>query len=281
MCVWVEPVSAQGRVVDLVAESGRLRVQLERANAEISTLKRRGPGVRNDYRLRRRQADAEELARRLTTVEAELRNLRAGRPGPSPVLDAPGPAEAPASLEARADLLLDEARRLTAQAGGLARAAGELRARQTLQRRAGQIERDPFASMDASKRFMLLQAAASPTRPNNERASQPPASGPVGASGVPPTARPVPPASGTSPAGGSGAAPVTTFGTESGTGAAPATTRALLDPAALAELRRSQPSTGKPLAEVERLEQAAAALETRARALEAEAGSLRRRAAER
>ena len=71
----------------------------------------------NDYRLRRKQADAEELARKLTAVEAELRKLRGGTPS-RPPLPPDEAAEAPAALEARADLLSDQARRLQRRPAG-------------------------------------------------------------------------------------------------------------------------------------------------------------------
>src|SRR5687768_793906 len=111
LCAFAEPVVAQGRAAgretQLVAEGARLRTELEKANAQISSLKRSEPGLRNEYRLRRWQADAEQLARKLTAVEAELRGLRAGPPRPA-TLAAPGEAaEPPAALEARADLLTD------------------------------------------------------------------------------------------------------------------------------------------------------------------------------
>src|SRR5512142_763467 len=55
--------TADGRSA-LVSERQRLRGELERVNAEIDSLKR-SSRVQDDYRLRRRMADAEALARRL------------------------------------------------------------------------------------------------------------------------------------------------------------------------------------------------------------------------
>ncbi len=43
----------------LQAERARLRAQLDKVNAEIDGLKRAGGGVRDDYRLRARLADAD------------------------------------------------------------------------------------------------------------------------------------------------------------------------------------------------------------------------------
>ena len=65
------PVFAQSGEA-LQAERARLRAQLDKVNAEIDGLKRAGGGVRDDYRLRARLADAESLARRLMEIEARL-----------------------------------------------------------------------------------------------------------------------------------------------------------------------------------------------------------------
>ncbi len=279
---------AADRTQQLVTESARLRSELEQTNAQISSLKQAGPGVRNDYRLRKRQADAEALARQLTTVEAELRRRRGPAPARPPLPASQELAEAPAALEARADLLTDEARRLTQQASGLVRAAGELRNRQTLLRRGSQIERDPFASMDTSKRFMVLQGAGRPENTNGRGGA------PVNPPVVPPQPQPVPgnpsppPATFTGPAqpgqtGQPGQAPevVTTSAPSDARNSGAPTTRALLDPGVAAELGRIERATGKPLSEIERLDRAASALSTRARSLEAEAQALRSRAAKR
>jgi hypothetical protein len=182
---FASPAHAQGRVQELTVECARLRVALDKANAEVSALKRSDRGVRRDYLLQRRQADAEALARELIAAEGELRRLRGGPPSPAPART-PEATEAPSALEARADLLSDQARRLAEQAGGLVRAVSELRSRQVLLRRAGQLERDPFGSMDASKRFMVV--GATPNRGlDAERVGAPvPVSGPNGGrSGAP------------------------------------------------------------------------------------------------
>src|SRR5687768_4890130 len=68
-------------VSKLEAECARLRTDLARVNAEVASLKRGDRGVRNDYRLRQRLADAEALARKLTEAEAQLR-ARTGSPVP-------------------------------------------------------------------------------------------------------------------------------------------------------------------------------------------------------
>src|SRR5262245_12319534 len=60
----------------LVSERARVRAQLDRVNAEIDALKRAAAesrlGMRDDYRLRAKLADAEALARRLTELDARL-----------------------------------------------------------------------------------------------------------------------------------------------------------------------------------------------------------------
>jgi hypothetical protein len=135
------------------ADLARMRADLDQINAEIATLKRGGRGIRDDFRLRRRMADAEALARKLTEAEAVLR-AGAGRRGAPP--SSAGALEAPAVLEARADVLEDQARRFANQADALARTAAELRGRQLLRRRVGQLERDPFAGVDGAKRTMVV-----------------------------------------------------------------------------------------------------------------------------
>jgi hypothetical protein len=295
----------------LAAECARLRAELERANAEISSLKRGDRGVRDDYRLRRRLADAEQLAKQLTASEAELRRLR----GPAPTAPVPAsprlePAEAPGVLEARADLLSDQARRLNQQAAGLARAATQLQTRQTLRRRAGQVERDPFGSMDGSKRFMIVRGAndtkaSDPTRltgaptqtptptvggAENATGSPPPTgagspgSAPAGLAPQPTPPQQPPPSGPTPPTGDSGGR-TSTGGNFAGTGtptsASELGARVMLDPATAAELRRLEAVAGAPASEAERLQRAASALARRAQALQAEASALRTRAQKR
>ena len=281
MCALAEPVLAQSaapadrqpRVVQLQADGARLRSDLERTNAEISALKRSGPGVRNDYRLRRKQADAEALARKLTAVEAELRRLR-GQVAPPVAPAAMEAAEAPAALEARANLLSDEARRLTQQASGLSATAGELRSRRTLLRRGGQNRAESL------REHGWLQALHGPAG-HAHAVRQPGARYRRAATPAAPVARP-------------GHRPTTAGGRY---------LRRLLiahgrsdrQPqrggrahAGAARIRRRWPSAGAPNrppasrpARIERLERAAADLAERARALEAEARALRERAARR
>ncbi|HSZ80653.1 MAG TPA: hypothetical protein VLA14_00145 [Polyangia bacterium] len=137
----------------LVSERQRLRGELERVNAEIDALKR-SRGMRDDYRLRDRLADAEALARRLTELDARLganRGATTALPAPA---DEPrvSSADGPAELDAKADILADQARRLAARGDSLLARAHDLRDRQTLRRRVGQMEHDPFSPLEGSKR---------------------------------------------------------------------------------------------------------------------------------
>jgi hypothetical protein len=145
----------------LAAEVAALRAELDRKTDEISALKRSEGVGRADADLRRRMAEANELAQRLTRLESELSQRGGAGPGRAPV----PPVEAPAALAARADLLSDEAHKLQERAAGMLRAAGQLRARQNLRRRAAVVERDPFVGLDGSKRLMFVRGASTLSAP--------------------------------------------------------------------------------------------------------------------
>ena len=152
--------AAETASAGLQAERRKLAADLARANAEIEQLKKKERGVRDDYRLRARMADAEAIARRLTEIDAKLG--AAARPA-SPAaaravapLDETAPTDGPAELEARADILTDQSRRLEAQAAALSQRVTGLRNRNELRRRAGQLEADPFAPMEGSKRRLVV-----------------------------------------------------------------------------------------------------------------------------
>src|SRR5881394_2790837 len=92
------------QVSRLEVECARLRTELARANADVAALKKGDRGVRNDYRLRQRMADAEALARKLTEAEAQLRVLTGAAPAPhAPSLAPPSaePGDGPVELEAK------------------------------------------------------------------------------------------------------------------------------------------------------------------------------------
>jgi hypothetical protein len=299
----------------LRGEIARLRGELDRTNAEIGALKRGARGVRDDYRLRNRMADAEALARRLTSAEAELRRIESGpaaRPAPAPAVVVA--AEAPGVLEAKADILDDQARRMAAQAGAFARAAAQVRNRQVLRRRANQLERDPFAGFDAAKRTMVVEGGRTTVEPppvgGRTRGGTPadqgsafvagsadrtataappaPSGGAVApAPGAPAPAPPPPPPPPATPT----VAPETTQTPPAGPTApsatplapAPAPTstvtpqlRAFLDPATAAELKRLE--SGAAASDPAALERAAALLRARASQLGAQAEQLRARA---
>ena len=163
------PVLAQGSDLAstqrLTSEYQRLRVDLDRVNAEIAALRSGGRSVRKDYLLRDKLAEAEALARKVTAAEARLRAAR----GPLPIESMGGTVQAPVAtpqdgaveFEAKADLLSDQARRFRAEAEGLARTAEQIRARQALRRRAGAWDRDPLAGFEASKRVAVIPTQGS------------------------------------------------------------------------------------------------------------------------
>jgi hypothetical protein len=270
------PPPAAGDVT-LTAERARLRAQLDGVNAEIDALKRSTRGVGDDYRLRARLADAEALARRLIDIEARL-GLRApaAEPGPLPVAS---PADGPSDLEAKADILDDRARRVRLEAEALDRRVGQLKGPQDLRRRAADLDRDPFAPLEGSKRRVVTISAAdsaghtsfAPQSPTSNSGPQPPVERPgVGVTGSPAS-------TGNNAATTSaGSTPPTPL-----TGPPPTALslelRDLLDPATVADIRRLEGA--KPqAASVQVLERAVAALRARAAALDGQARAMRQTA---
>jgi hypothetical protein len=269
-------VPSASSIAHLEAECARLRVELARVNREVAALKRGDRGVRGDYQLRQRMADAEALARRLTSAEAELR-ARTGRPAPAPAapVRAPqaAPGDGPVELEAKADLLVDEARHLTDQATTLTRAASQIRGRQTLRRRAADLERDPFASLDGPRRTMVSGAGGTRTTGETKTAGQGGGTTATdttsGAPAPPATTLGATPASVTPPSVPPGQAPARPP-------VIPGPIRTLLDPATLLEIQRLERG-GRSPTDPEALDKMAAALRQRASALEAEARKVRAR----
>jgi hypothetical protein len=166
----------------LEAERQRLRGDLQHVNAEIASLKRADRGMRDDYRLRARLADAEALARRLTELDARLGHTP-DRPADRSMLATEPralPGDGPAELEAKADILSDESHRLAARAESILGRARDLRTRQNLRRHVGQMERDPFSPLEGSKRRALTSglAASMPAKGNGTGTVVPTAPGP-------------------------------------------------------------------------------------------------------
>jgi len=259
----VVPATARGQAAAdadaLQAERAQLRTQLDKVNAEIDGLKRAGGGVRDDYRLRARLADAESLARRLMDIEARLgiRVDGAAKLRPPPTA---APTDGPADLEAKADILADQSRRVRLQAEALGRRATEAKSRQELRKRAADLDRDPFAPMEGSKRRVASgPGTAVGSNSNSDRPVAPGQGQPIsGASG------------GGGPPGASNLTPQPT--------ASPSTQlRDLLDTASLTEVRRLETS-GAGAASPQTLERAASVLRARAEWLDAQSRAMRARA---
>ena len=267
------PLAAAGDAA-LNAERARLRGELDRVNAEIDALKRAPRGVGDDYRLQARQADAEALARRLIDIEARL-GLRApsAKPGPLPVAT---PTDGPSDLEAKADILADQSRRMRLEADTLEHRVGEAKGRQDLRRRAADLDRDPFAPLEGSKRRvasiatpdgsghgLLVPGPSGANTPGTpvDRPSTPGQNVSVTAGTVPQSAGSTPP----TPLTG---APATALSLE---------LRDLLDPATVADIRRLEGAKAQGTS-VQALERAVAALRARAEALDTAARAMRQSA---
>lgn len=310
------PASTQS----LASEYQRLRADLDRLNADVAALKSRGRSVRTDYFLRDKMAEAEALARKVTAAEARLRAVR----GPLPPETPAGAVQTPTAtsqdgaveLEAKADLLSDQARHFRAEAEALARTAEQIRSRQALRRRAGAWDRDPLAGFEASKRVAVIPSQTSHAVPSGDasgtsaatRGSVPsttdgtPKAGGSSATGALTPAVPadsagpsatVPAlaivAGGTTPGAGSATAaatpsashPLTASGPLSADSATKAALqqRTLLDPATLAGIRNSLSQAGS-LSDPDAVDAAAAVLRSHAQALDEHARRLRARASQ-
>lgn len=304
-----KPGAVSSEVAQLQNECARLRAELDRANADIASLKRADRGFRNDYRLRQRLADAEALARKLTEAEARLGARAAHAPATRAPLPATppvaAPTDGPVELEAKADLLTDQSKRLAAEADTLSMRAGQLRDRQMLRRRSLQLEHDPFIGVETSKRNMVFggtrtstvadsskSGSSSPGNESLDRGTQlggggtPAPMAPAPMAPAPGPAAPGAPVSGT-PTPGTGSPPSTSTSSPTFGGAPPpapppqtpavsSQVRTLLDPATLLQVQRLERS-GKPFSDADALDKAAAALRQRAQALDAQAKSLRTR----
>jgi len=265
--------------LDLATERMRLRVQLDRVNAEIDGLKRAGGA---EARLRARLADAEALARRLVDLERRM-GLTAPPSEPRPLPTA-SPSDGPADLEAKADILVDQARRVRAAAEALDRRVTELKGRQELRRRAADLDRDPFAPLEGSKRRAVSVAAGSEASHSTLVPGTPTAGTDLGRGAT--SAGSSGPLTGTSAPGGTlsagGGGPVSTPSTSGVSAVATPLVlsvelRELLDPATLADVGRME--RGRAPASLAALQRAVAALRARAVSLDGQARSMRQAAA--
>jgi len=297
------PDPAAVRRAEQAVES--LRGELARVNAEIAALKRGSRTLRSDYRLLERMADAEALALKLTAAEARLR-AQAGEgarsPAGAPVVASPqaSPQDGSVELEAKADLLTDQAKKLEGEASTLARAAEQMRSRKALRRKAGSWERDPFTGLETSKRSVAAAAvrttggptagssegadrgptgggaASDPTKSTNGEGTWAPPPAAIG-SGSPTagvdTAAKGPGLAATSDSAAASKAPLFSAGA---TDRQAVEQRLFLDPATAAELRQALGGGGVAL-DPEALERGASALRAKARLLEAQAHALRAR----
>ena len=275
-----------------LAERAKLQTQLDAVNGEIDALKRRPLGIRDDYRLRSRMADAEALARRLNDIDARLGMAVRSSPGVAPAEIRVSPSDDRAEREAKADILADQARRLSSEANLLAGRLTTLRTRNELKRRAGQLERDPFAPLEQVKSRVGVNGTSAnhgtflpPMSDTTKTGTMPPprtsspgtvsgaGNGSDGA-GAAPTGTSQPP----TPSGGvltlmPSASPVTQSA-DSGAGSLAGQLRGVLDPTSLEEIRRLEtPGTGP--ANLQVMERALAMLRARAAQLAAASASLR------
>ncbi len=306
LATWPGQAAAQGpdspALRRAVSEFARLRADLDRINAEVAQLKRADPTVRNDYRLRERMADAEALALKVTQAEAKLRaqGWVGGAVSDQAALVAPPqalPQDGSVELEAKAGLFADQARKLDRQASLLAKAAGELRIRRTLRRRAGAWDRDPFSGLETSKRSLAVSAPTqkigtagpgtdSPLRGGNGASTTQTAAVGGGASttgGASASSSTLPPVLGPAATSDS-ATKEATVASEAATSAKTSPlTQSLdrpsfeqhlyLDSATVAELRHTLGAPGAA-SDPDALDRAAATLHARARALNAQAQAL-------
>ena len=262
------------------AERERLRAELARVQAEIDQLKAGGPGLRRDYVLRARQADAEALARRLTELEAQIKARTDAVVGRAPAALAPAvgtepvasPTDGPTELEAKADILTDQARRTQAQAVALQARIDQVRGRMELHRRASALENDPFAPLEGSRRRLAPGGPPAPGFVNHTV---------VITTGNNPTQAPGP-----SPPTPGGATSLSSQSAQdkgaTGTATTPTTTAALqvhdvLDPSASAQVRRNDAAAPAPT-DLPSMQRLLVALKARAEHLDAQAKTLRAKA---
>ncbi len=290
------------RVTALRQQVDSLRIRLAALTTEIQTLKKKSRTVAEDYRLRERLSEADAVGRRLTESEAQLRQLPGAtqlepqwlQGSPAAPLERPG--DGPRELDAKADILLDQAERFATEAARMEAQVHQSDRRDTLRRRVRRIENDPFIALEASKRSLVLssQNLGKPdTKGTQESADNGVVSvtaDPVSTPGAAPgaevgAAAPVapmnnPPVADTSGGRGSTTTVPVTSPSFSGSDALPGHAvlppqfRTLLDPQTLAEVRRLE-GVGTPASRAAALLAAVAALRARASALQQQSKSLR------
>jgi hypothetical protein len=257
------PATSPAAPSSLLAERARLATALNRVNTEIDALKLSGRGLRDDYRLRGRMADAEELARRLTDLDARIGPAGRAAPRPGSAAWPPAlrvdPSDDRGELDAKADILSDQARRLTVEADRLEARVADLRARRQLRRRAGQLEDDPFSPLEQAKGRIGVVSSR-----GTKGAAERPTLGTTDSSG-----------SGPPPTAGGGTTTIAATPQDPTAGLA-AQLRGVLDPSSLAEIRKLDAGASAPT-NLAAMERAIAALRDKSTQLEANARQLRDR----
>ena len=254
-------------------------------NAEIDALKRRPLGIRDDYRLRSRMADAEALARRLNELDARLGPTARPAPGLAPPEVHVSASDDRAERDAKADILADQARRLSSEANLLEGRLTALRSRNELKRRAGQLERDPFAPLEQVKSRVAVNGIGNhgtvlSGAPDGTKTSTPPRGGTTvtGGNGTDsPSGAAAQPGTSSTPTAVPTVMPTASPVSQSadvGAGALASQLRGVLDPASLEEVRRLE-TPGSGPANLQVMERAVKALRGRAAQLAAASAALR------
>ena len=198
-----------------------------------------------------------------------------------------------AEREAKADILADQARRLSNEANLLEGRLTTLRTRNELKRRSGQLERDPFAPLEQVKTRVAVTGTSGghstflPPPPDSSKTAQPgrgvtstpSTSGNGAGAGAAPGGTATPPT--ITPGGGVLTvmpAPSPIAPADPGAGSLAGQLRGVLDPASLEEVRRLETPGAGP-ANLQVMERALAALRGRAAQLSAASTALRSRPA--
>jgi len=296
-------VAAEPREAALRQKVATLRARLATLTTEIQALKKKSRTVAEDYRLRDKLAEADATGRSLTDAEAQLRRLPgAVPPAPQRLQATPSapvarPGDGPLELDAKADILLDQAERFANEATRMEAQVAQSAHRDALRRRVRRIENDPFIAIEASKRNLVLSQQG-PSRDDKSTNNDPESGGlvtgnPTGGgrattldgnpapSGAPANGPFTNPPTPENTAGRDSTAPMpATAPSFSGSDALfghavlPPQFRTLLDPQTLAEVRRLE-GVGTPASRAAALRAAVAGLRARAASLQQQAKTLR------